>query len=64
MIPASYLFKDMYQQAWETPDAEPGTEPRQRFFDGLVTPIAAAFGALLRARHKPGTRYLGTHAYD
>ena len=46
MIPASYLFKTAYDQAWTYPDVTPrqaSVPPEQttRFIDGLFSPIAA-----------------------
>lgn len=47
MIPASYLFKDIYRQHWQEPDAIPtASEPHQR--SGLVVPSAQA-GSVLHA---------------
>lgn len=64
MIPASYLFRDVYQQHWET-EALPDTEPHPvRFRDGLLTPLRILLTQLLQRHGKPGRIYFGTHAYD
>ncbi|WP_332687825.1 hypothetical protein [Devosia sp.] len=63
MIPASYLFKDIYRQHWEEADTAPAAiEKSHRFVDGLVTPIAAI--AAIFSRRKPLTRPLRRHAYE
>lgn len=64
MIPASYLFKDLYRQSWETPDALPVREHRHRFLDGLVSPLAAAVTALLAPRTKKHGHRFGSHAWE
>ena len=59
MIPASFLFKDAYHQAWEYQDVTPSLRPvpadRAGFIDGLLSPTAGAISALLhraaRASH-------------
>lgn len=64
MIPASYLFKDIYRQHWEEADMAPATiERNRRFLDGLVTPIASAITALL-AQHRPHGQESRRHAYE
>jgi hypothetical protein len=63
MIPASYLFKDVYRQSWEEPEA-PVIHRRHRFFDGLATPLAGAISAVLGRPAKARTHYLGGHAYE
>ena len=63
MIPASYLFKDMYRQTWEEPDA-PVVAHRRRFFDGLAMPLAGAISAIVGRGPKVRAHYLGGHAYD
>lgn len=63
MIPASYLFKDVYRQSWEEPEA-PVVPHRRRFFDGLATPIAGAISAVLGRPAKARTHHLGGHAYE
>jgi hypothetical protein len=55
MIPASYLLKQVYDQAWEEPDAPIVVERNRRFFDGLASPLTATITAVLaghsRSRH-------------
>src|SRR5690606_34573952 len=51
MIPASYLFKDIYRQHWEEPEAPAAIETR-RFPDGLLRPLARAVSALLARQGK------------
>ncbi|QQR37660.1 hypothetical protein JI749_08680 [Devosia oryziradicis] len=63
MIPASYLFKDVYRQSWEEPEA-PVVLRRQRFFDGLTTPLAGAISAILAQRPTIRAHRLGGHAYE
>ena len=63
MIPASYLFKDIYRQTWEEPDA-PVAHQRRRFFDGLAMPLAGAISAVLGRGPKVRTHYRGGHAYE
>jgi hypothetical protein len=64
MIPASYLFKDLYQQHWEEDTSTPAPIEHTRFNDGLTTPIHHLFTAIVRRRDKAGRRYFGVHAYD
>lgn len=64
MIPASYLFKDVYRQAWDEPDAPVVAHHRHRFFDGLTTPLAGAISAILARRPKAATHHFGGHAYE
>lgn len=63
MIPASYLFKQVYHQHWEAPDAPVVTQHNQRFFDGLVSPLTAAITAM-RTRRGKLHHHQGRHAYD
>jgi hypothetical protein len=64
MIPASYLFKEIYHQTWEEPDTPVVTHHRRRFFDGLATPFAGAISAVFARRSKASDNYLGGHAYE
>lgn len=65
MIPASYLFKDIYRQHWEEADAAPAiVENRGRFLDGLLSPIAGAVSAVLHHRPAASRPRLGRHAYE
>ena len=64
MIPASYLFKDVYQQHWEDPNAPVVANHRRRFFDGLTTPLAGAISAVFARRSRARDHYLGGHAYE
>lgn len=64
MIPASYLFKDIYHQHWEeTPQASTPIDRNSRFLDGLMTPIASAIAAILARRGRRGTAP-HRHAYE
>ena len=47
MIPASYLFKDIYRQHWDTPDA-PVTERSHRFTSGLLSPLTGIVATIAR----------------
>lgn len=58
MIPASYLFKDIYQQTWEEPDAPAVTHHRRRFLDGLATPFAGAIAAVLHRRDRFASTFI------
>ncbi|MCR6673914.1 hypothetical protein [Devosia ginsengisoli] len=60
MIPASYLFKDIYRQHWEAPAAI----KTRRFPDGLLRPLARAVSALLAHQDKTRSHHFGAHAYD
>lgn len=62
MIPASYLFKQVYHQVWSEPDAPAVTEANRRFLDGLNIPLAAAVIALFARRNTH--RHFTSHAYD
>ena len=62
MIPASYLFKDIYRQHWDTPDA-PVTERNRRFTSGLLSPLTGIVATIARRRQAPA-RHFGVHAYD
>jgi len=64
MIPASYLFKDIYRQHWEEPAAPVVVEKNRRFIDGLMTPVAAAIGAVFHRPTRAQQRYFGGHAYE
>lgn len=54
MIPASYLFKDVYRQSWEDADPlpQPGS-PRAQHVEGLMSQIASAIAALFARRVRP-----------
>ena len=62
MIPASYLFKDIYRQHWDTPDA-PVTARSHHFITGLLSPLTGIVATLARRRRAPA-RHFGVHAYD
>ncbi|UJW86795.1 hypothetical protein [Devosia sp. SL43] len=65
MIPASYFFKDIYKQSWTDADETPTVlEHRNRFLDGLMTPIAGAVTAVLHRRDRNPVRHYGVQAYD
>lgn len=64
MIPASYLFKDIYHQRWEEPEAPAAIHHRGRFFDGLTMPLAGAVSAILAQRPRTRAHRLGGHAYE
>lgn len=63
MIPASYLFKEVYKQSWETAEAPTIVAPRNSYIDGLLTPIAGAISALFQ-RHRDPVSHYGIHAHD
>ena len=66
MIPASYLFKSAYHQAWEYQDRAPSVRvvpvPRNDHIDGLFSPIAAVFTLMLRRATRPMQH--GSFAHD
>lgn len=65
MIPASYLFKQVYRQNWEEVEPAPAVvERKSRFFDGLAMPIAAAALALFARRHRRDEQRFGSHAHE
>ena len=64
MIPASYLFKDIYTRHWEEPDAPVITHDNHRFIDGLMTPLSGAITALLRRPRRSQGRHLTGPAYE
>lgn len=64
MIPASYLFKDIYHQHWEEPAAPVVVENNRRFIGGLMTPVAAAIGAVFHRPTRAQQRHFGGHAYE
>ena len=63
MIPASYLFKDVYHQHWDEPDAPVRIARHHRFPDGLLNPFAGISATIAR-RRRARTHYFGAHAYD
>lgn len=63
MIPASYLFKDIYRQHWEEPGA-PAPSKSRHFPDGLLSPLARAVGTLLARQRKARSHHFGAHAYE
>ncbi|SEQ02404.1 hypothetical protein SAMN05428969_1587 [Devosia sp. YR412] len=64
MIPASYLFKQVYNQSWNEPEAPAMTETNRRFLDGLSIPLAAAVIALFAHRPATSNQRFGHPAYD
>jgi hypothetical protein len=62
MIPASYMFKQVYQQHWETPD--PIVQPRRRFADGLLVPLGTILASLFARRERAARHRLGSHVYE
>ncbi len=62
MIPASYLFKNVYHQHWEEtprPAVPPAHNPRH--IDGLMSAIASAMSAVFTRRPSLHHRPLGHH---
>ena len=62
MIPASYLFKQAYDQAWNEPETIEVVEMEKTA--GLLTPILAAVRVLLSRRPQIHRRNYGSHAYE
>lgn len=62
MIPASYMFKQVYDQAWNEPENSPAAEPQQDHTRGLLTPIITVMKSLFA--RQPNIHALGTPAYD
>ncbi|MET3924710.1 hypothetical protein [Devosia sp. 2618] len=64
MIPASYMFKDIYHQHWEQPDAPASAEQNHAPKGGLLTPLAHLLRAIT-TRRKSATGYqISSPAYD
>ncbi|HEY8574844.1 MAG TPA: hypothetical protein VIL88_00735 [Devosia sp.] len=62
MIPASYMFKTVYDQAWERPDTERAA-PQVIRRDGLLTPMLQQIWNFVR-HHPPLARHqFRSHAY-
>ena len=56
MIPASYMFKQVYRDTWEAAGAT--VQPRHSVMRGLLTPLAAAIEAFhLRRSTLPDRRF-------
>lgn len=64
MIPASYLFKDIYRRHWEEAPDPIVTAKNHRFIAGLMSPLLGAVVALFQPRLQPGTRIFVEHAHD
>lgn len=64
MIPASYLFKDIYHQHWEEPVAPVVIERKHRFLAGLLNPLTAPAIALFATRERRETHRFGGRAYE
>ena len=67
MIPASYLFKTAYDQAWTYPDKTPDiaavSNHPTHHIDGLLSPIVSLIGLLLRSVNRPAHQW-GSFAHD
>jgi hypothetical protein len=64
MIPASYLFKDIYHQQWEANQIQAEAVVNDNSSHGLLTPIRHFLQLMHNSRSKPGRAYFGIHAYD
>jgi hypothetical protein len=64
MIPASYLFKTAYDNAWTEPDAPIVAERRANFLDGHLIPMTGAIIAVLNTLPHPTQRRRGGHAWQ
>ncbi len=64
MIPASYLFKDIYHQQWEADQPEAAAVVTHNSSHGLLVPIRHLLQFTRNRHSKPGRAYFGTHAYD
>ncbi len=62
MIPASYLFKDIYHQHWDEPDAPIIVERPRRFGGGLLRPLAAASTTLFHRSPRTYSHHAASHA--
>lgn len=62
MIPASYLFKDIYHQHWDEPDAPVIIERPRRFGSGLLRPLAAATTTLFHRPSRAYSHHAASHA--
>ncbi|MGB3339431.1 MAG: hypothetical protein WBA73_19820 [Devosia sp.] len=63
MIPASYLFKDVYHQHWEEPEPLRHVVGKPSFFSGLMTPLAGVLETVLTPRTRAARHHRG-HAYE
>ncbi|MDB5613398.1 MAG: hypothetical protein JWQ22_1051 [Devosia sp.] len=63
MIPASYFFKQVYNQAWEEPTATTPVKKTRRL-SGLMMPLSGAIRTLLSHRPRTHSHHAGVHAYD
>jgi hypothetical protein len=64
MIPASYLFKDVYHQQWEANLIEAEAVAHDNSSHGLLTPIRHLLHFMRNRHSKPGRAYFRVHAYD
>ena len=64
MIPASYLFKNLYHQTWENPDVPVARESQPRLPGGLMRPLTAAIAAIFSRSKMNNAPHLGAHAYE
>lgn len=62
MIPASYMFKTVYDQAWERPDAE-SAAPQVARLDGLLTPTLRRVWNFVRDSAPHARHQFRSHAY-
>lgn len=62
MIPASYLFKDVYHQHWDEPEM-PVIIERHHRPDGLLRPFVGLAATIIR-RRRAQARHFGVHAYE
>lgn len=62
MIPASYLFKDIYHQHWDEPDAPIIIERPRRFGEGLLRPLASATTTLFHRPSRTYSHHTASHA--
>ena len=64
MIPASYLFKDVYQQNWLESAIVSKDTPKLVPTDGLTTRIGSFLAAILRRQGAPDRHYGSVHVYE
>jgi hypothetical protein len=64
MIPASYLFKNVYHQHWEEPEPVRHPVAKPSFFSGLMTPLSGALETVLTPHARSTRHHLSGQAYE
>ena len=65
MIPASYMFKDVYQQNWLDSAVVVSVDaPKPRLTDGLLTGFGSLLAAILPRQGASNRHYSSVHVYE